>query len=146
MQEILDILLKDLDRLQSELDLYSEESKLWLKAPGIANSAGNLALHITGNLQHFIGFVLGNTGYQRDRPGEFNRSNVPLSELSNEIIAAKKALLSALPLSTEQMQAPYPLKVGFGAEGMSNAFALIHLTAHLSYHLGQINYHRRLLD
>ena len=145
MQQILDILIKDLDRLSAELDLYTNEEQLWLVASGITNSAGNLALHITGNLQHFIGMVLGQTGYQRDRPGEFNRKHVPLNELHNEVMAAKQAINAALPLTSEEMQQPYPLAAGFGPEGMTNAYALVHLTAHLSYHLGQINYHRRLL-
>ncbi len=146
MQQILDVLIKDLDRLSAELDLYTNEDQLWQVAPGISNSAGNLALHITGNLQHFVGMVLGQTGYERDRPGEFNRKHVPILELQAEVEAAKEAVKAALPLTLDQMQQPYALVSGFGPEGMTNGYALIHLTAHLNYHLGQINYHRRLLS
>lgn len=137
--------LRDLEKLKTEITSYKNEENLWKVSGEIANSAGNLCLHICGNLQHFIGATLGNSGYVRKRNEEFSRKNVPVKELVNEIETTTKIVEKTLnELKEEDLQKIYPINV-FGNE-MTTGFYLTHLTTHLNYHLGQTNYHRRFLD
>ena len=134
---------KDLIRLKTEIEAYSDEEKLWVKAEGINNSAGNLCLHILGNLNNYIGAILGNTGYVRNRPAEFSEktSKAFLLKSIEETTEMIKNTISGLEF--EALDQIYPDNV-FGYE-MKTDFFLIHLVGHLNYHLGQINYHRRIL-
>ena len=139
-----ELFTRDLIKLKEEVNAYDDESKLWVTAKGINNSAGNLCLHLTGNLRHFLGATLGNTGYVRDRDAEFNQKDVPREELVkgiDEAIEVVKATLAAL--NEQDLAKPYPIDF-FKKEG-SMAFYLHHFSTHLNYHLGQINYHRRLV-
>lgn len=141
--DLLALFLRDLDHVRQELQAYPAEALMWKTTPAISNSAGNLALHVAGNLQHFIGAVLGNSGYVRNRNAEFE-NQLPVSEVLAELEAAETALRAVLPaLSPSQLAAQYPLEV-FG-KPMTTGWFLLHLQGHLNYHLGQINYHRRLL-
>jgi len=136
---------RDLTKALEELKAYAKEENLWLVEGEITNTAGNLFLHICGNLRHFIGSVLGDSGYIRRREDEFGLKNVKRSEIQAELKTTRKMLSEVLPsLSEEQLDSPFPINV-FGKE-MTTRFFLIHLYGHLNYHLGQINYHRRLLD
>ena len=145
LSSLVTIFTRDLNKLKTEIEAYSSEENLWSVEENISNSAGNLSLHLVGNLNHFIGFVLGKTGYIREREKEFTCKNVPRTEMIAQIEATKKMIAQVLPTLTEaDLEKEYPLHV-FG-EPMTTAHFLIHLTTHLSYHLGQINYHRRLLD
>ena len=138
------IMVRHLNQLKKEIDLYSNEADLWKTSGEITNTAGNLCLHLCGNLQYFIGTNLGQTGYVRKRDDEFNLKNIPAAELQDQInltIKVVKATLSKL--SDNQLKANYPVEVL--GEPMTTEFFLIHLTSHLGYHLGQINYHRRIL-
>ena len=136
---------RDLEKLKTEITSYNDEKKMWEVAGDIKNSAGNLCLHICGNLQHFIGSVLGNSGYKRDRDAEFSRKNVPVDEMMKEIDQTLLIVTRTLnELDEIRLEETYPINV-FGEE-MSTGFFLVHLSTHLNYHLGQINYHRRLLD
>lgn len=144
INSLVDIFRRELQKLRDEILGYFREEDLWRVAGQIRNSAGNLCLHITGNLQHYIGAILGQTGYRRNRPGEFSRTNVPVKELLGEIEAAREVVEQVLPRLTDQeLQADFP--ENFLGESHSTEFILIHLLGHLHYHLGQINYHRRLL-
>jgi uncharacterized damage-inducible protein DinB len=135
---------RDFETLESEVFEYSKEENLWIKEPGINNSAGNLALHLAGNLEHFLGSVLHKSDYVRDREFEFN-GKVDREELISRIREARKTVRATLDdLSSDDFSKTYPLQP-FGYE-MSTEFFLIHLYSHFTYHLGQINYHRRLLD
>lgn len=144
-ETLIKIFQRDLAQLKIELESYTNEEKLWLLPNGINNSAGNLGLHIVGNLNHFVGATLGNTGYVRKREFEFSQKNVPrdviLKQIDETMEVVKSTLLKLTPGVLEKQ---YPLIV-FKAT-MSTEYFLTHLTTHLSYHLGQINYHRRLLD
>ncbi len=136
---------RDLDKLKTELDAYSDENQLWLMDDGINNCAGNLVLHLCGNIQHFVGAILGKTGYIRRRDDEFNLKGVSIDELRKQIQTTKRVVQETLSgLDPEQLSESYPIKV-FGDKEMSTNFFLIHLVTHLNYHLGQINYHRRIL-
>jgi uncharacterized damage-inducible protein DinB len=136
---------RDLNKLKTEIELYHDETKLWYIEKGISNSAGNLCLHLIGNLNAFIGAELGKTGYVRNRELEFSLKDVPVKELIEKIEATLEVVKKSLAIVTEeQLQADYPLMVF--KEKLSTGMFLTHLSTHLSYHLGQINYHRRLLD
>lgn len=139
------LFLRDLDRLKTELESYQNEAAIWKIDGQIANSAGNLCLHLVGNLNTYIGGELGQSGYVRDRPAEFSRKDVPRAELIQLVEATAAMIGQTLSNVPEQQLADeYPLLVF--AEKTSTAYFLVHLTTHLAYHLGQINYHRRLLD
>ncbi|TZF95899.1 DinB family protein [Chryseobacterium panacisoli] len=136
---------RDLNKLKSEIEAYQNEENIWRIDKNIANSAGNLVLHLVGNLNHFIGTHLGNTGYIRQRDLEFSLKDVPRAELIEKIEATTTMIDSTLSqLSEDDLKKEYPLVVFESA--MTTDYFLIHLIAHLDYHLGQINYHRRLLD
>lgn len=138
------ILLRDLTLLEEEINQYTTEESLWVVKGDVKNSAGNLCLHLCGNLQHFIGTVLGNTGYVRNREAEFGSKGVPKADLIREIQATKKAVEHTLgKLEASKLDEIYPIQV-FG-EPMTTGYFLIHLATHLTYHRGQINYHRRLI-
>jgi len=137
------ILLRDLDRLEKEISLYPTLNSIWTVKGDIKNSGGNLCLHLCGNLQHFIGAVLGNSGYVRNREKEFSLTGISARDLVREIINTKEAVKHALAKTDPSLlEKNYPLLVF--EEPMTTQYFLIHLTAHLEYHLGQINYHRRL--
>ncbi len=146
MKEILlQLFQRDLEKLKTEIISYKDEKKMWEVSGDIKNSAGNLCLHLLGNLQHFIGATLGNSGYKRNRDAEFSRKNVPVEEIQKEIDETIVILKKTLgELDEKRLKDIYPINV-FGYE-MTTGFFLTHLTTHLGYHLGQINYHRRLLD
>jgi hypothetical protein len=136
---------RDLKILKSEIESYKNESDLWKVKKGIANSAGNICLHVVGNLNWFVGAQLGNTGYVRHRELEFSITNVPRVELLIEIDKTRIMLENTLlKVSHDQLEAEFPLVVF--KEKTSTGYFLIHLTTHLAYHLGQINYHRRLVN
>ncbi len=136
---------RDLRKLIEEIGLYKDEDALWMTKAGISNSAGNLCLHLIGNLNHFIGASLGHTGYVRHRDDEFALKNIPRQDLviniENCILTVKNTLAKLAP---EDLEKDFPLEKH--GKTVSSMHMLIHLLAHLSYHLGQINYHRRLID
>jgi uncharacterized damage-inducible protein DinB len=118
---------------------------LWRIAGDVKNSSGNLCLHIIGNLQHFIGAIIGETGYIRDREAEFSTTAVSRDSLLSALLETKEIVIDSLQkLDRKKLQEIYPIDV-FG-EKMSYEFFMIHLIGHLNYHLGQINYIRRLTD
>ena len=139
-----DLFQRDISKIQEELGMYKDESSMWQTVDGISNSGGNLALHVAGNLQHFIGAVLGNSGYVRQRDLEFSQKNVPTDTVIQELEKAKTVVAKTLSeLSVEDLQKPFPINV-FKKE-MTTEWFLFHLLTHTSYHHGQINYHRRLI-
>lgn len=143
LKEIRNLFERDLEKLAEEILAYQDETKLWLTTNEIKNSAGNLALHLVGNLQHFIGSILGNSGYVRKRDAEFSKKNLPQNEILDLIRQTKGIVLKTLDsLEESKLGKEFPIKV---FENMTAGFFLIHLYGHLTYHLGQINYHRRIL-
>jgi len=139
------IIQRDLLKLKTEIELYKDESNLWKVKKNIANSAGNLCLHIVGNLNTYIGATLGQTDYVRDRDAEFELKNVPRNELIKQLEETIKIVNQVMPTLTDEIiHKEYPLLVL--KEKTSTEYFLIHLATHLGYHLGQVNYHRRLID
>lgn len=136
---------RDLNRLRKEVELYNNENNIWRVEKNIANSAGNLCLHLIGNLNTYIGKEIGKTDYVRNRELEFSLKNVPRTELLDKIDETIKVINKSLDkLDEDSLKNEYPILVF--EEKTSTEYLLIHLTTHLSYHLGQINYHRRLID
>jgi len=140
-----ELFARDLSRLAKEIGSYQKEENLWIVDKEIINSGGNLCLHLIGNLRTFIGAGLGQTGYQRNRPAEFNDKNIPINFLLQEIEDVQQMIDKTLSnLNPEDLEKEYPINVF--DKPMSTTFFLVHLAGHLNYHLGQVNYHRRLLD
>jgi hypothetical protein len=134
---------RELRSFKRELEAYPDEASVWVTAPGISNSAGTLTLHCAGNLQHFIGARLGNSGYARDRDAEFRRRDVPRTELYREIDRAIQSIEATLGDSASaEFPDVYPEQLA--GKSVSTETFLLHLAAHLGYHLGQVDYHRRL--
>ncbi|MBK1894707.1 DinB family protein [Chryseobacterium paridis] len=136
---------RDLSKLKTEIEAYQNEESIWKIDGNILNSSGNLCLHLVGNLSHFIGAILGNSGYIRNRELEFSLKDIPRAELIIQIENTIKIVNSSLDKLTQvDLEKEYPIEpLGYK---MSTEYFLIHLIAHLDYHLGQINYHRRLMD
>ncbi len=137
------ILVRELRSLQRELEAYPDETEIWSLPAGIGNSAGTLALHLVGNLQAFVGATLGDSGYRRDRPAEFSRRHVARQEIVQEIQRTVNIVESTLSRLPDDVAADdFPLS--FGETRVETADFLVHLVSHLAFHLGQIDYHRRL--
>ncbi|MFY0626050.1 MAG: DinB family protein [Reichenbachiella sp.] len=138
------LMIRDLAKLEEEILAYKVESDLWLLNKAISNTAGNLCLHLCGNIQHFFGHIIGKSDYIRQRDDEFDLKNVPRIELLDFIQKSVDSINASLENFDETLwEEPFPQEV-FGYP-MTYGYFMIHLSGHLNYHLGQINYHRRLL-
>jgi len=136
------MLLRELATVQRSVEMYPDDASVWTLPAGLPNAGGTLVLHLAGNLQHYVGAVLGGSNYRRDRPAEFARRDVPRAELIAELAATVAAVERTLPtLSEESLRRPYPEPVG--GQVLTTGIFLIHLATHLAYHLGQLDYHRR---
>lgn len=145
IQSIQKIIERDLTVLEKEIALYPSDQLVWATTGAIKNSAGNLSLHLCGNLQHYIGAVLGHSGYIRNRDNEFSAREMTSVDLLAEIKKTKNSVEIALgSIRPEILAMPYPEEVF--KVSMTTEYFLIHLTSHLGYHLGQINYHRRMIQ
>jgi len=141
---LLRVMDRDLQCLSEQIEAYPSDADIWKLVPGVSNSPGTLALHLAGNIQHYIGRQLGGTNYVRDREAEFSRRDVPRQELLNELETARSALKKGLAgLNDEDLAIEYPEKVG---AFLSTGQFVVHLAAHLAFHLGQVDYHRRILS
>ncbi len=137
--------LRDLSKLKEEISLYKNEPDIWVLKGDIKNSPGNLTLHIIGNLKHFIGTQLGNTSYNRNRDKEFSDKNSSREGMLIEIDEVIEIIKNVFPKITDETFAKeYPIE--FLGQKRLNGEILFILYGHLNYHLGQINYHRRLLN
>jgi uncharacterized damage-inducible protein DinB len=138
------VMLRDLGSLSAQLEAYPNEKDIWTPLPGVPNSTGTLVMHLAGNIQHFVGAQLGHTGYSRDREAEFNTRDLSRAKLLRLVDDTRSAVRVALStLSDEILESEYPIVIG-GAKLTTGQF-LIHLAAHLAYHLGQVDYHRRMV-
>jgi uncharacterized damage-inducible protein DinB len=137
-------LLRELHSLRLELEAYPDERLIWTLPTGLPSSAGTLALHLAGNLRHYVGVVLGSSGYVRNRDEEFSARDLPRAVLLDHIAEAERAIQSTLPGLTEaRLAQPFPEPIR--DHHLETGELLIHLAVHLGYHLGQVSYHRRLV-
>ena len=141
---VLRLVLRDLAALQREVTAYPDDESLWRIAPGITNSGGTLALHLAGNLRGFIGSVLGGSEYVRDREREFTATGLSRATVMLELADAQIEVMRALStLDVARLDADYPQTLA--ETHLRTDVFLMHLACHASYHLGQIDYHRRLI-
>lgn len=145
IENLRDLFRRDLNKLKTEISLFKQEGNIWKVGQDIANPAGNLTLHLIGNLNTYIGAELGKTGYVRDRDAEFALKNIPrnvlLEKLDATIAVVDRSLQEIKP---EDLEKDYSLVVF--ERKMTVGFFLLHLAMHLAYHLGQVNYQRRFFD
>lgn len=145
LQTLISIYQRDLAKLKEEILAYNNEQDLWKKVEGTHNPGGNLALHLIGNLNHFIGTALGNTDYVRDREAEFASKDIPSKQIAEDIEATSQMIEQTLTnLPVERLTKDYPL--GFRDQVFPVDYMLLHFLVHLNYHLGQVNYHRRFVS
>jgi uncharacterized damage-inducible protein DinB len=138
------MLLRELRALDREIAAYPDDASVWQTPPGISNSAGTLVLHLAGNLRHFIGAVLGESGYKRNREEEFSTKDLSRADLRARVRATIEDVDGALSrIEAAKLEGQYPLLLH--ERSVRTVDFLVHLAAHLGYHLGQIDYHRRLL-
>jgi hypothetical protein len=138
-------LIGELEKLRDEVRKVAEpltEAELWKKPLKESNSIGHLILHLTGNLNHFVGARLGNTGYVREREREFTETAPPArSELLTGLDAAVGTFRRVVSgLTAEQLAKPHPDE-RFGLV----VSALLHLETHFALHRGQMSYIARLV-
>ena len=145
IQTLQTLFSRDLRKLKQEINLYKREHRIWKMEKAIANSAGNLCLHLIGNFSTYIGAEIGKSGYIRDRELEFSQKDVPRQVIIEKIESTIEVVRKSLDMIMEEdLDKEYPLLVF--AEKTTTGYFLTHLAVHLGYHLGQVNYHRRLLD
>lgn len=137
------LMSRELRALRREVERYPDDEAPWREIPGVSNVGGTLVLHLAGNLQHYVGARLGDSGYRRDRAAEFARRGVPRAALVAEIDRAREVVERVLPaLADDRLDTPYPEAVA--GRTMCTRDFLMHLLSHLAYHLGQVDYHRRI--
>lgn len=140
------LFIRDLNKVKFEIEQYQNDKNIWRVENPVSNSAGNLCLHLVGNLKTFIGAELGKTGYIRNRELEFSLKDVPRNELIKQLEETIEAVNYSIDqLTEEDLENDYP-EIKVLEDDRSVKYMLIYLSSHLAYHLGQINYHRRLLD
>jgi hypothetical protein len=136
---------RDIRKLIDEVNLFRNEEDLWRTTGSVKNSSGNLILHIVGGLNYLIGATLAGTGYVRDRDQEFIRKGVERKELVSELEKLIPMINDTLNgLTPEDMEAEYP--IFFDKPKTTTGYVLLQLALHLNYHLGQVNYLRRVLE
>jgi hypothetical protein len=137
-------LLRDLSGFELELEAYDNDAQVWQLPKGVNNSTGTLTLHGCGNLRHFIGGVLGKSGYVRDRDAEFALRDLPRVELEMTIAVTRDEIARALDhLDPDSLTLDFPIAIG--KTTVSTGQFLVHLATHLTYHLGQADMHRRIV-
>jgi hypothetical protein len=138
------MMLRELGAVRRSVEAYPDDASLWVERPGLPNPGGNLALHIAGNLRHFVGLGLGQVAYTRDRDAEFGRREGTRAELVAGIDAARDAVEEGMARATDAvLAAPYPDAIG--GRRLTTGDFLVHLAVHLGYHMGQLDYHRRVV-
>jgi uncharacterized damage-inducible protein DinB len=143
IEDLVVVLLRDLEAVKLEVALFPDDEALWLTKPGIANAAGNLAHHVAGNIQHFIGHRLGGLPYRRDRAAEFDRRSGTRADIRAELEGAITGVRTVLPtLDPSRLDAPFEAHPGVP---VTTRRFLLHLCAHTAFHLGQIGYLRRIV-
>jgi hypothetical protein len=144
LDDIRRLIVRELDAFDREIALFPDDRSIWTTPPGITNSAGNLALHVAGNLRYCIGAVLGGDGYVRNREAEFSRKDAGRAEVRAELAAARTAVDVTLPcIPDATLAAPFPVTF-YGHTVRADMF-LLHLVAHTAFHLGQAGYVRRVV-
>ncbi|MEP7380555.1 MAG: DUF664 domain-containing protein [Gemmatimonadota bacterium] len=136
------IFARDLATLRAEVLSYPDDASVWALPPGAPNSGGTLVLHLCGNLRHFIGADVGGSGYVRDRDTEFQTRGTSRADLA-ALVHVTEAEVAHTMRTFDEAHLDDPMT--FGATTCSRRRGMLHLAVHLTYHLGQLDYHRRLV-
>ena len=137
---------RDLDALAAQLAAYPDSASVWRASGAVTNSAGTLTLHLVGNLRHYVGALLGGSGYVRRREEEFTARDVERDELVARVRECRAEVVPVLEgLGQEILDAPFPGELPPAFQGFSTRRFLLHLHGHLMWHRGQVDYHRKLL-
>ncbi len=143
-ETLIALFTRDLGTLKSEIAAYKDETRMWKVSGDLTNSAGNLCLHLIGNINHFFGALIAQNGFVRDREAEFGSTNVSREEMLSGIDNAIEVMRGAIAgISDSELGEVFPIM--HRDKEVTMIQMLLHLSTHLNYHLGQINYHRRLL-
>lgn len=143
-EDVRRLLVRELHAFAREVEMFPDDESLFRTVPGVTNSAGNLALHVCGNLKHFVGAVLGDSGYLRTRDAEFATRSGRREDVTRQLHETASVVGETLArLPAEALARPYPQKVA-NLELPCGLF-LMHLAVHLSFHLGQAGYLRRIV-
>jgi hypothetical protein len=144
LDDIRRLLVRELESFVREIELFPDEASVWRTVPGATNSAGTLSRHACGNLRHFVGAVLGQDGYVRDRDAEFGPGTPTRAELVAELRRTIEVVNAVLPgLDPAVLDRAFPQPVG--GVSLPGRLFLLHLEAHLAFHLGQASYLRRIV-
>ncbi len=139
-----ELFIRYIDQMKNEISAYKNEVDIWKTTGSINNSAGTLTLHMCGNLQHFVGAIIGSRGYIRNRDEEFNRRNVSRNDMLAELEVTRNIVEAEFNnLEDNKLSDKFP-PTHFG-EDITYSYALARLISHFAYHVGQINYHRRII-
>lgn len=142
-REMANIVGRELDRLADEIRALPDDEALWRRRGQQGNAPGTLALHLVGNLSHYIGANLGRTGYVRDRPAEFEDRTASRQEILDRIAVCRETVTPVLDrLTDEELGEVYPGDTPVHMEGITSRGYLIHTIWHLGWHLGQMYYQR----
>lgn len=122
-----------------ELAAPLADKRFWQKPFPFGNSFGHLVLHLTGNLNYYIGARIAETGYVRDRPREFSDPNPPSKEeaLRRFDDAVEMVVCTIQNQSSEEWSAEYS---GAGATAQNRLDMIVQCAAHMQHHIGQMIY------
>jgi len=122
-----------------ELAAPLTDKQFWQKPFPYGNSFGHLVLHLTGNLNYYIGAEIAKTGYVRDRPREFNDPNPPSKEEALKRLDAAVAMVveTIRAQSSDDWSAKYS---GAGADAATRLDIAVTCAAHMQHHIGQMIY------
>ncbi|GAB4358297.1 MAG: hypothetical protein OHK0021_02590 [Bryobacter sp.] len=144
-QEFAEILGRDIERLQQQVAAFSSDDALWQRPEGMANTPGNLVLHLEGNLRDFLGRQFCGTSYERQRDLEFSSQGFTREQLQARLVALRQELCGSLAGVPEARWEEDSGMERFGITMTWRQFAL-HLFGHFSYHLGQVDSARRICE
>ena len=132
-----------LEYLEKEISAFKSDSELYKVSGTIINTAGNLSLHLCGNIQNYLGAMLGGTGYIRNRGAEFSRKDFAKTILLDEIKKARDAVIATFnKIIEDDLNKLFPETPYW--KGSTTEQVLVICLSHFNYHLGQINYLRRM--
>lgn len=143
--EIANFYQRDIQKVIDEINLFNDDSNIWKTSGSTKNSSGNLVLHLVGGLNHLIGTTLANTNYVRNRNLEFEQKDIERVQLIEQLKELSFMIDKTInSISEEQLNNSFP--IFFDKENATIKYVLIQLLLHINYHLGQINYLRRVLE
>ncbi len=130
---------KKLARMVRELAAPLSDQQFWAKPFAFGNSFGHLVLHLTGNLNYYIGAQIAGTGYVRDRPLEFSDATRPSKvEVLQKFDQAIEMVLGAINSQSAEDWSKEYTAVG---EDTQDRFGMVLACAtHLHHHIGQMMY------